>query len=345
MRDKLGIITLNGYFNYGNRLQNYALTKILEKKGFDVYTLWHKTKIDILKDIIKSNLIFIKKYRRHRNFYKFSKQNMKEIIWIDKKVNKFNYFVVGSDQVWNYKLMDKDKTWFYPKEYQKTISFAASFGTSTFSETLKDKFCKMIDLYDAISVREQSGKKILKNLNYRKEVFTLIDPTLILKRSEWNAVAKKPRKGVPNKYVFVYFLGEILEKYNDEINKFAKENDCEIINILNKESYYYECGPREFLYLIENATMICTDSFHACVFSFIFESPFVVFKRTGDGISNDMYTRLDNLLNVFKLNNREYDGKSINANYLKVDYSEGKKVLEVEILKCNYFLDNYLKKS
>ena len=56
MMKKIGIITLNGYFNFGNRLQNYALTKILEEKGFEVYTIWYKNYKTIVKDFIKSKL-------------------------------------------------------------------------------------------------------------------------------------------------------------------------------------------------------------------------------------------------------------------------------------------------
>ena len=39
---KIGILTINDYNNYGNRLQNYAVQEVLLKQGFNVQTIIHK---------------------------------------------------------------------------------------------------------------------------------------------------------------------------------------------------------------------------------------------------------------------------------------------------------------
>ena len=71
-----------------------------------------------------------------------------------------------------------------------------------------------------------------------------------------------PKQLKNDKYILNYFLGELSEQRKNEIERIAKENDCEIINILDKNGPYYETGPSEFLYLEQNAFLICTDSFH-----------------------------------------------------------------------------------
>lgn len=338
---KIGIITLNGYFNFGNRLQNYALTKVLEKKEFDVYTIWRKNKIEILKDIIKSNLFFIKKYKRFSRFYRFSKKNMKEIL-NESNLDGLDYFVVGSDQVWNYKLIDKDKTWFFARGGKKTISYSASLGTAEMPLEFKEKFYNMIKDYDAISVREKSGESIINSLGYSREIKTLIDPTMLLDIEDWNECIKNVKLKLPKKYIFVYFLGNISIDYKIQIEKFAKSNNCEIINILDEKNEFYDAGPMEFVYLIKNSFMVCTDSFHASVFSFLFDIPFVIFKRFGDGISNDLYTRLENLIKTFQLENREFNGIEITLDNLNNDYSKGHKILIDEKKKSHDFLDRNL---
>ena len=339
---KVGIITLNGYFNFGNRLQNYALTKILESYDLNVYTIWKKSYKDIIRDGIKSKLFFVKKYNRYRKFYKFSKKNMKELIINDKNISNIDYFVVGSDQVWNYKLIDKDKTWFQAPTGKITISYAASLGTNSFPEDFGYKLKEQLKYYDAISVRENRGKELLQPLLPNKKIEVIIDPTLLVDTNIWKKIAKHPKNKVPEKYIFIYFLGNISNEYFKKIKDFSIKNGCSIINILDPKSEFYDVGPEEFLYLIKNSYLVCTDSFHASVFSFKFDIPFVIFKRSGEGISNDLYSRLENLLNLFKMENREYNGIEISKENLNHDYTKAYEVLEKEREKSMNFLKNAL---
>ena len=105
------------------------------------------------------------------------------------------------------------------------------------------------------------------------------------------------------KYILNYFLGNLSPKRRKEIERVAKENNCEIINILDKNDPLYVSGPSEFLYLEKNAFLICTDSFHSSVFAILYNRPFVVFDREEKGIEN-MGSRIDTLINKFKMNNR-----------------------------------------
>ena len=137
------------------------------------------------------------------------------------------------------------------------------------------------------------------------------------------------------KYILNYFLGNLSDNKREEIEKVAKENNCEIINLLDKNSPFYECGPSEFLYLEKHAFLVCTDSFHSCVFAILYNKPFIVFERDDNLMS--MNSRIETLINKFKLENRKFTGK-ITKDNLKYDYKDAYKILELERKKAKLFL-------
>ena len=162
---------------------------------------------------------------------------------------------------------------------------------------------------------------------------------MLLTSEDWDKVSKKPKMLKSNKYILNYFLGNLSEKRKEEINRVAKDNNCEVINILDKNSPYYSCGPSEFLYLEKNAFLICTDSFHSSVFAIIYNRPFIVFDREDDTVS--MNSRLDTLLSKFHLESRKYSGK-INKKDLKCNYTNTYKILEQERKKSIEWLKKAL---
>lgn len=151
-KKKIGIITIVDNKNYGNRLQNYAMQCFLHDCGFEVETIKFSSnslvdeqvsnfKRKLLQSdfIVKvRNCIRKEKYVVNRRieqlnqkrvdaFLKFNKQYIsfcKDKIQANKVsekiINRFDYFVVGSDQIWNpnYKQFDKYITYlrFAPKK-------------------------------------------------------------------------------------------------------------------------------------------------------------------------------------------------------------------------------------
>ena len=242
----------------------------------------------------------------------------------------------GSDQVWNPKfdrLSDVDLLSFATPGQR--ISFSASFGISELPEDTQEKVKREIEKFKAISVREERGKKIIEELTGRKDIQVLVDPTMLLTPEEWDKVAKKPEQLKTDKYILNYFLGEVSEKKKKEIERIAKENNCEIVNILDKRSPFYQTGPSEFLYLEKNAFLICTDSFHSSVFAILYHKPFIVFDREDTNVK--MNSRLDTLLKKFSLEKQWYKDK-IAEEQLKIDYKEAYKILEKEREKVDLFI-------
>ena len=350
---KIGIITINDNDNYGNRLQNYAVQQFIGKDKNECYTIKNipqlngkeKILLKFIKYIITRVTRKAKNKKRLKAFYEFNENiNFSKHHYITpytKIYKEFDYFITGSDQVWNPKfgrLRDIDLLSFAKAEQR--IAFSASFGISELPENCKEKTRKELEKFKAISVRENKGKEIVEELTERKDVQVLVDPTMLLTSEEWDKVAKKPKQLETNKYILNYFLGELSEKRRKEIERIAKENNCQIIDILDKNSSFYQTGPSEFLYLEKNAFLICTDSFHSSVFAILYNRPFIVFNREGSNIN--MSSRIDTLLDKFKLKNRWYKDK-ISEEQLKADYEETYKILEKERKKAKEFLERAIK--
>ena len=341
-----GIITINDNNNYGNRLQNYAVQSVLKKISNSVTTIRN----DAFSNTKKLYLLRILKNRNNKGTYNsnlnradnFTKFN-KNIKFSEKKVTAYSklkdydYVITGSDQVWNPtfgRLRDVDLLAIVPGN--KRIAFSASFGVNDIPDKLKPKVAKELSKFKVISVREDRGKEIVEELTGRKDVEVLVDPTMLLTAEEWDKVSKKPKMLKTDKYILNYFLGDLSDERRKEIDRVAKENNCEVINILDKNSPFYECGPSEFLYLEKNAFLICTDSFHSCVFAILYNTPFLVFDREQKNLVS-MNSRLDTLLSKFKLENRKCNGK-ITKKDLTCNYKEAYKILDKERIKADKFL-------
>ncbi|MBP3596059.1 MAG: polysaccharide pyruvyl transferase family protein [Clostridia bacterium] len=353
---KIGIITINDNNNYGNRLQNYATQEILKKLNIDVITLKNRPGMNFKEKFIKG---YIKKFLSEVKFFiKKKKEREKCFLAFNRNVrfskfyvtpfsnikDKYDYFLVGSDQVWNPtmgRLSEVDLLNF--ADNKQKIAFSASFGISELPQNINKTVVKnSLKSFDAISVREDAGKSIVEELTERKDVEVLIDPTMLLLAEEWDKVSRKPKQLdslKTSKYILNYFLGELSEKRKNEINRIAKENNCEVINILDKNSPFYQTGPGEFLYLEKNAFLICTDSFHSSVFAILYNRPFIIFDREDSHVC--MNSRIETLINKLQLKNRKFNDK-ITPENINHDYKMAYSILEKEREKSMQFLKKTL---
>ena len=348
---KVLIISLYGNYNFGNKLQNYALSTAI--KNLDDNILISQLKVrytskNIIKNVCKKiilKFIFVKPItKREKVFLEFNDKYMSYTNFVvsnnslfKNKLNGFDYYIYGSDQIWNPHSCGTSRL-YMGYLTNNNISYSASFGVSEIPAKEKEIIKRGLNNFKYISVREDKGKEFVEELTRRNDIDVLIDPTMLLTAEEWDKISFKPKMLRSKKFILNYFLGELSEKRKKEIKKVAKENNCEIINILDQDSPFYDCGPSEFLYLEKNAFLICTDSFHSCVFAVIYNRPFVVFDREENVIS--MNSRIETLINKFKLKNRKFEGKITKEN-LDHNYSEAYKILENE----RKIAKNFLKKS
>lgn len=358
---KIGLITINDYNNYGNRLQNYALQTVLINIGFDVITVKNIPKFETKYERFKKNSVndILKKVKqkllpsdytksqkiRNNTFRKFTENNIKETAYTIydgnlsiEELNQFDYFVAGSDQIWNSNFRygsSVDFLIFAPEE--KRVTYAASFGIDSIPKEFKDNYKKWLSAIPNISVREKAGAHIVKDL-IGKEVPVVADPTMLLSKNDWLTIAKPARNRPTKSYILTYFLGGPSEDVRGYLKKLSVENNMEIINLGDiTEKDTYQTGPSEFIDYINNASAFFTDSFHGVVFSILFQTPFLVYERnTSQG---SMYSRIETILEMFDMKHRE--AKQFEGNVFSMDFSESLKVLEKEYETSI----NYLKKA
>lgn len=253
-----------------------------------------------------------------------------------KEIEDFDFFSVGSDQVWNptYPSTSGIKFLnFVPKS--KKLTFSPSFGLGELPEYVKESYSKWLQDFNLISVREERGAELIRSL-CQKDAEVICDPTIALPLEYWKAIEAKPEFETDKPYILTYFLGNETNSYRRYIEKIAKEKDCRIINLLElREPQHYTAGPREFLYLVHHAEAVFTDSFHAAVFSILYKRDFVVFDRVEWGSS--MGSRLKTLLSVFSLEHRTYENMKVTA-FSPVDFSHPETVIECEQKKAVDFI-------
>lgn len=339
---KVGIFTIYDEDNYGNRLQNFAVQEILKTYGFEVETI--KYNIDYTLSIVKSGkrLDFFREFNKNINF---APDNliMSQNSIIKEDLNKrYDYLIIGSDQIWNYsyKALFSDKVYGSFVDKEKRISLSASIGVN-FLPQIQERYevsKKYLNEMHAISVREYAGKELIKQICGREDVEVLVDPTMLISQEKWKSIMNKPDMIDNNKaFILKCFLGELNENDNKILEEFAKIHNYEIIDIGNKNSKYYDIGPKEFLYLENNAKLIVTDSFHSCVFSFLFHTPLMIYKRVQED-ENNMYSRMETLIKKFDLKNIEYNGK-LDDNILQIDIDKIENCLQYERRKAKEYLE------
>ena len=215
---KIGIITQHNHTNYGNRLQNLAIDKILKDMGHEPVSLVvSPSKFLICLNKIAKVFRVFPLSKRMINFMRFTNEKMetKNIDGVSIKKLSETYgkngaypldcAMVGSDQTWNPNfIINPNKVFarFVPEE--KRMSFSTSLGISKLPEKFKPLFSKALSEIPHISVREESGAKIVEELT-GKSCPVLLDPTLVLSKEKWEDLAKSSPVNVPNeKYIFTY---------------------------------------------------------------------------------------------------------------------------------------------
>ncbi len=353
---KIAIITITDGCNYGNRLQNYALQTICMKYNAECETIRRKTSRDvscfnICVDRLKDAIKFLLKRKTNR-VYRLRKKifcefNDKYIYWsrntlkynlASKDLNfKYDYFICGSDQIWNVKFdVIKEDILNYLAFFaapEKRIAYAASFGSVDIDSEYKDYFINELPKFKAISVREKSGKQIIKDL-VDINTTVVLDPTMLLTTDEWQAVSTQPRYVKNNiKFIVTYFMSGRSDEITEYIQTVKRFYNCETVINLDMEftgrsaienEDHFCTSPTEFLWLINHSCAVLTDSFHATVFSLLFHKPFCVFQRKAKEKGNEMGSRIDTLLGYFGMEDylddinhptrlpKSYDGNMIN---------------------------------
>lgn len=337
---KIGIITFHCSYNYGSVLQAYALQKYIMNNDYDVkvidyqsrnYDMYHLFKLWMLKHPVKliaENKHINRLIRRKHNFLRFINESMnltdKTYSYDDDLTvlnDEFDVFIAGSDQIWNPICTGGVDPNFFLNfvdgNQNKKISYAPSLAHSSFDEKVLKEMCGYINSFDAISVREESGKNLLKN-HIRKNIEVVLDPTMLLSEKDYKELEIEPT--INKSYIFVYMLEKDDPSLIDYVSKISEEKGIDIVylhlnNIFSGNNVHnvYGCKVGEFLGYMRNAEYVVSNSFHATVFSIIYHKRFCTFK------TEKSYSRMVGLLNALGLENRIYNQGFIIENNINYD--------------------------
>lgn len=351
---RIGLVAVTYKDNFGSALQTYATQYVLEKLGFDVRIFEIKgvhRSIMIKKllfyagrlfDPVEAKYLFanlISRSRkqasmstdrfaqdmkiRHQVYQDFNRKWNKMLPRVNgwtglrKQASEMDAVVVGSDQLWR---PSNIVGCFYTLEFVpdnvKKIAFSTSFGVSELPARLHKHAEKYLSRIEHISVRENSGVDIVKNVSGRGAK-VVCDPTMMLTAEEWMHIQdEKPlAKG---DYILMYLMGDNPEQ-REFVKRLRKTTGYRIIGLLHGATYIsydedvvdenpYNVGPSEFVNLVRNAKYVCTDSFHCCVFSILNSTKFFVFRRWPDGSQFSANDRLYTLLKFTGLERRLLNG-------------------------------------
>ncbi|OOB79959.1 MAG: hypothetical protein BEN18_02200 [Epulopiscium sp. Nuni2H_MBin001] len=315
---KINIITFHFVNNFGAALQAYALSQATSKLNNQQtimvdYRHWFIRFTDtvrilpISKDpkIIKHGLKTIpQRLGRLKKFDSFHKERFKMSARYNTRKSLQQYpqedsmFICGSDQIWNPVVTLGVKGVYYlsfVRSSKRKISYAASFGISDIAPKYRAKMEKYLKGFKAIGVREAEGVELVKDISGRTAT-QVIDPTFLLSKDEWSEIAISPQIDEPYILVYVMQSNESVYEYARQIKAILGIQLIAISRYGDKpagvDKVVIDIGPYEFLGLFENATYICTNSFHGLAFALIFEKNFFIIP------SNRFNSRIDSLLQV-----------------------------------------------
>lgn len=267
--------------------------------------------------------------------------------------NDMNAVLVGSDMLWHPVNIEHDYyTLTFVPDNIKKISYATSFGTTQIPNYQIETTKLFLKRFSSISVREKSGVDVIRNLEIGKEAQVVLDPTLLFTAEEWIDIQEE-KPIIDKKYIFCYFLG-VNNTHRKIANMIHDITGYDIVFLPHLDEYVegdadfghhrlYDIGPSEFVNLVRNAEIVCTDSFHGTCFSVLNQKRFFVFNRFLDSNTQSTNTRIDSLLSLLNLNTRRVtkevtleDLKALIE--LKVDYRDVFEILDRERQKSIAYL-------
>lgn len=330
--------------NYGSTLTYYALMEYVSSLGLSVCMItspYHDAKK--ASDFIRKHGYVMSQTYSFENFYKHNE--------------KIKMFLLGSDQLWFYNCY---KGWGHAlfldfvSEEKKKIAYATSFGhkepkiPATEIPVLK----RLLSKFDAISVRENDGIEILKDL-FEVDAVQNVDPVFLCDIKHWDEISENAVRKTKGNFIFAYML-DPTEKKKDLLDRISKKLRMSIVSITDKqydkerkESELSEFGVikeasiEELIYHLKNANYIVTDSYHGTCFSLIFKKVFCTIVNAKRGTS-----RFDTLSALFDVEKHFiYDLDKVNSIeglLVRPDYSKISMLIEHTVNKSKAWLNYQL---
>lgn len=270
----------------------------------------------------------------------------------DEVVKDADLFITGSDQIWNPFCGGYNPMMFleFVNDGTKCISYSSSISQPQIHPSIKNRMRTALQKFSHIAVREQSSVDLLNELLNRRDIKLVVDPTYILSADEWTEFGKKAiiEFEVPKKYIFCYFVGDkrknVYEEMVQDVKRFTGINDVITLDCYNRDyaygggRLYNDAGPYEWVYLLQHASYICMDSFHATVFALKLQKEFVHAMKNDDTEVGSQNTRMYDILNRYGLLYKNYNNDGSIIWKSTIDYEKVSSIIEKEIKESLCFL-------
>ena len=344
-RKTVATITYHRSDNFGSVLQAYALGEKLRQMGYEQYVIdYRKAEVAkayrILQPVNSAFNLITDCYkllhygalkRRKKRYEQFRQEHLRlSRVYADKASlmeapPAADAYITGSDQVWHTGILDFDESYLldFVQEGRK-LSYAASGIKKNTDEAGIALIKQHTARFDAVSVRENVARQRLGD-----GASVRIDPVLLLQKEDWEKLCSPQNRKKP--YMFCYFAGVVSADFEAFTRQKAEELGLERVilmpewrNLMRPGRYCYDAGPAEFVSLLQQAELVCTNSFHGTAFSVLLNKPFILAQAVP--FSDD---RIATLLGTVGLADREIDpaSGSYPQNLLDVDFSRANEVL------------------
>jgi hypothetical protein len=259
----------------------------------------------------------------------------------------YDVFVCGSDQIW---APNQFNEFFYINfitEKSRKIAYAPSIGLPLIPDHLKVKMTSLISNIGYLSIREQEGSDIVRDLT-GLDIPVVLDPTLMIDKEEW--LAKVKSSIAPKEpYILCLFLGKN-HQHRQAVKEYQRYKGYKIVIIpFQKGDYSWgdiclaDAGPLDFIDLVNNADMVFSDSFHGAAFALNLNKPFGVFMRFSEDHPLCQNSRIRNLLSLFSLQKRLVQDKLVVKDIDEcIDFDAVNEILDKERLKSQDYIKNAL---
>lgn len=342
---KVGIITFHRAWNYGAVLQCYALQQAIKDLGHDVMVIdYRQPAIEkcyqafSLKGSIKALLKpgkyseqgFLYRNRIRKEFTEFRDRffDLTAPCTQSSIPDDFDVYIIGSDQLWvpNWTGGYFDDVYlgnFKRAKHSRVLGYAISSNANSVSAMSTKEIDEIKSNFSALSLRESSIADLLRK-RVNRDIHVDLDPTLLLNKSSWLPVVNGAQKKIENAYMITYHLPG---RYNAlDRQEFMRRASIianrQNLKIIDLSTFRYSVS--DFVSLISNASLVLTSSFHATVFSLIFNRPLMALQLK-DGYDN----RYVELLHAVGAENAIYDVDFLNKDMKEIDYSEVNKKMDL----------------
>lgn len=225
----------------------------------------------------------------------------------------------------------------------KCISYSSSISQPEIHSSVKNRMAKALSKFSHIAVREQRSVELLNAMLHRTDVKLVVDPTYILTAKEWEEFGSKAdlEFEVPKKYIFCYFVGnkraDVYERMVQDVKRFTG-----VDKVINLECYnrqltygggftYQDAGPYEWVYLLQHASYVCMDSFHATAFALKFHKEFVHAMKNTDDETCSQNTRMYDIFKRYGLMYKNYNGDGSTEWQNPIDYNYVDGIIDNEV--------------